>query len=61
MQKSKYNYGYKFKEKRMLRQKLMLPVDTDKKPDYKYMEQYIKNIMIKKYKQYLSFLDRKMN
>lgn len=39
-QRAKYSYGYKFKEKRMLRQKLMLPVDNDGKPDYGYMVQY---------------------
>lgn len=58
-QKSKYSYGYKFKEKRMLRQKLMIPVTDDGIPDYQYMEQYTKNMMLKKYKQYLAFLDRK--
>ena len=58
-QKSKYSYGYKFKEQRMLRQKLMVPVKDNGKADYEYMEQYAKNMMLKKYKQYLSFLERK--
>lgn len=40
MQRPKYSYGYKFKEQRMLRQKLMLPVIDDGEPDYEYMEQY---------------------
>ena len=57
-QRTKYSYGYKFKEKRMLRQKLMLPVDDDGKPDYAYMEQYVKNMMLRKYKQYLAFIDK---
>lgn len=57
-QRTKYSYGYKFKEKRMLRQKLMIPVDDDGKPDYEYMEQYVKNMMLRKYKQYLTFLER---
>lgn len=57
-QRTKYSYGYKFKEKRMLRQKLMLPVDDDGKPDYVYMEQYVKNMMLRKYKQYLAFIDK---
>lgn len=56
-QRTKYSYGYKFKEKRMLRQKLMLPVDDDGKPDYAYMEQYAKNMMLRKYEQYLAFID----
>ena len=57
-QRSKYSYGYKFKEKRMLRQKLMLPVDDAGEPDYAYMEQYSKNMMLRKYKQYLEFINR---
>ena len=56
-QRTKYSYGYKFKEKRMLRQKLMIPVDDDGKPDYAYMAQYAKNMMLRKYRQYLAFLD----
>lgn len=56
-QREKYGYGYKFKEGRMLRQKLMLPVDGKGEPDYEYMEQYVKNAMIRKYSQYLAFLD----
>lgn len=56
-QRAKYNYGYKFNEQRMLRQKLMLPVTDSGKPNYEYMEQYAKNMMLRKYKQYLSYLE----
>ena len=55
----KYSYEYKFNESRMLRQKLLLPVNDSGKPDFDYMEQYVKNLMLRKYRQYLSFLDRK--
>lgn len=58
MQRVKYSYGYKFKEKRMHRQKLMLPVTDAGNPDYEYMEQYAKNMMLRKYEQYLAFIDR---
>lgn len=37
----------------------MLPVNEKGEPDYKYMEQYSKNMMLRKYKQYLAFLDTK--
>lgn len=57
-QRTKYSYGYKFNEKRMLRQKLMLPVADDGQPDYEYMEQYSKNLMLRKYEQYLKFLNK---
>lgn len=58
-QRSKYSYGYKFKEQRMLRQKLMLPVTDSGEPDYEYMEQYSKNMMLRKYQQYLTFLQQR--
>ncbi len=58
MQRVKYSYGYKFKEKRMHRQKLMLPVTDEGNPDYEYMEQYAKNMMLRKYEQHLVFIDR---
>ncbi len=50
-QKVKYAYGYKFNEKRMQRQKLLLPavVEYDSKtctsrtrPDWEYMEEYMR-------------------
>lgn len=43
-QKGKYQYGYKFNEKRMLKQKIMLPVNSKLQPDYDYMEAYMRNI-----------------
>ena len=54
-QKSKYQYAYKFNEKRLKRQKILLPINDKKEPDYAYMEQYIKNMKYKKIKQYLAF------
>lgn len=56
-QKSKYEYAYKFNEQRMKRQIIMLPIDDIGNPDYAYMEQYAKNMMLKKYQQYLVFMD----
>lgn len=41
-QKQKYAYGYKFNEKRMEKQILLLPVDDCGNPDYNFMEQYIR-------------------
>lgn len=42
MQKSKYNYGVKMGTGRLMRQNIMLPVDSNNKPDYAFMEAYIK-------------------
>lgn len=55
-QRSKYSYGYKFKEKRMLRQKLMIPVNDDGEPDYNYMEEYTRQTreaLLARYREYL--------
>lgn len=53
----KYSHGYKRNRQHLAGDKVMLPVNDDGKPDYEYMEQYSKNMMFKKYKQYLSFLN----
>ncbi|WP_303151929.1 restriction endonuclease subunit S [Megasphaera elsdenii] len=55
-QRSKYSYGYKFKEQRMLRQKLMLPVTDSGEPDYEYMAEYVqqkRDAMLAKYRTYV--------
>ena len=41
-QKNKYQYGYKFNEKRMNSQKIMLPVNLHAEPDYEFMEAYMR-------------------
>lgn len=56
-QKSKFGYLYKFNAERMANTRIMLPVTDDGTPDYEYMEQYAKNLMLRKYKQYLAYLD----
>jgi len=58
-QKIKYTYGYKFNGNRMARQKILVPIDEQRKPDYDYMEQYIKNLMIEKYKSFLKCCNKK--
>lgn len=44
---------------RLARTKIMLPVNKKNKPDFEYMEQYIKNITYKKINQYLNYLEKK--
>ena len=53
----KYSHGYKRNKEHLAGDKVMLPVDDSGEPDYAYMEQYAKNIMLKKYIQYLKYLD----
>ena len=40
-----YGYGYPVGLKRVLRNKIMLPVDTEERPDWEFMEDYIKQEM----------------
>lgn len=59
-QRSKYSYGYKFNERRMLRQLLVLPVTDDGEPDYQFMEDYVRELMIAKRKQYCDFVEKRL-
>lgn len=56
-QKCNFNFNREINDSRVRQMKIMLPVDSDNKPNFKYMEQYAKNMMLRKYKQYLAFLD----
>ena len=54
---SKYNYGHMGNKDSIKREHIMLPITDTDKPDYAYMEQYAKNMMLRKYEQYLTFID----
>ena len=59
--KAKFNWGGNGATlKRMKMLDLMLPITDSGEPDYEYMEQYAKNMMLKKYKQYLAYLDKEV-
>lgn len=55
---SKYTYGHMGNKDSIKRERIMLPIDDSGEPDYEYMEQYAKNMMLRKYKQYLEFVNR---
>ncbi len=52
-----FGHGRSISSPRAQRLQIMLPVDDQGQPDYDYMEQYIKNKMIQKYKKYLEYVD----
>lgn len=58
-QKKAFSYSRKLGTARLKRLHVMLPVDDNGELDYAYMAQYAKNMMLRKYKQYLEFLDSK--
>lgn len=52
-----FGHGLSISNPRAKRIRIMLPVTDFGEPDYEYMEQYAKNMMLCKYQQYLTFLD----
>lgn len=54
----KYNFNREINDKRISREKILLPVNKDGLPDYEYMSQYTINMKYKKLKQYLDYLER---
>jgi restriction endonuclease S subunit len=54
-QKGKYGYGYKMGTARLRKQKIMLPIDQSGKPDYAFMENYMKRLEYQKLKKYAAF------
>lgn len=57
-QGSNFNFNREINDARIKKMQVMFPVTDEGKPDYKYMEQYAKNMMLRKYEQYLAFIDR---
>ena len=58
-QRKKYGYGYKMGTARLKRQKIMLPINDKKEPDYEFMENYIKRLELGKIKRYLDYKETK--
>ena len=54
---NKYSFNREINDFRISKEKILLPVDKNDNPDYEYMEQYIKNIMVNQYSRYLEFLE----
>ena len=52
-----FGHGLSISTARAKRIRVMLPVTDSGEPDYEYMEQYVKGIMLRKYQQYLAFVD----
>jgi len=60
-QKSKYEYGYKFNGERMKRQKILLPINSKGKPDFAFMESYMKRKeieLLEKYENLVSLTEQ---
>lgn len=55
-QSSNFNFNREINDLRIKKMQVMLPVTDSGDPDYEYMEQYAKNMMLRKYKKYLTFI-----
>ena len=51
--RGKYNFGYKRSDSRLKKEKLRLPINNAKEPDYEYMVNYIKKLEYRKLSNYL--------
>lgn len=54
-----FGHGLSISNPRAKRIRIMLPVADSGEPDYEYMEQYSKNMILRKYRQYLTFLQQR--
>lgn len=52
---NKYNFNREINDKRIKREKIMLPTNEKKEPDYDFMESYIKSLMGKGKRSYESY------
>lgn len=56
-----FEYARKWRPKRMKKSKILLPVNSDQKPDYDYMESYIKGLQAQKEKEYLAYIFKRLD
>ena len=57
---SKYSHGYKRDKKRLLSDRIMLPVNESGDPDYVFMEAYIRELMLRKLEQYRAYMNSRL-
>ena len=58
-QRHKYGYGLKMGTGRLYRQRIMLPATSDGKPDYDFMESYMKVKELSFLQKYFSFAQKR--
>ena len=55
----KYSFNREINDARIKREKILLPINEKKEPDYEYMENYIKRLELEKLKKYLDYKETK--
>lgn len=56
-QRKCFSHGYSINRERLKKLQIMLPANENGAPDYDFMEQYGKQIMLQKYQQYLNYIN----
>ncbi len=51
----KYSFNREINDTRIRREKILLPINENKEPDYDFMENYIKRLELQKLKKYLDY------
>ena len=59
-QGSNFNFNREINDLRIKKMRVMLPVTDEGKPDYQFMEDYIREIMTAKRKQYRDFVENRL-
>lgn len=54
---SKYTYGRMGNSRMVVRERIMLPVDASGDPDWGFMEDYARRVMLDCYRRLLRFID----
>ena len=55
-----FEYARKWRPARMIKSRIMLPVTDTGDPDYQFMEDYIRELMDRKYKQYQDYVQKQL-
>lgn len=60
-QGSNFNFNREINDIRIKKMRVMLPVTNDGKPDYQFMEDYIRELMNAKREQYRQYVEKRLN
>ena len=58
---SKYNYGHMGNKDSIKRERILLPITDSGEPDYRFMEDYIRELMDRKRKQYMQYAENQID
>lgn len=59
-QSSNFNFNREINDLRIRKMRVMLPVDDNDEPDYEFMEDYMKELMSVKRKQYQEYVEQRL-